>query len=383
MPPSAIKGTSDVASATRHQRLPLRHAEARRHPRSATAARPYSDLDAVHVPLEQEPGAFRRAYVAGDQFDVAKSLAHFPDGPIHHDRVTVGDIDDEDVNARLDQLRRALEIVSLRANRSADPQASLVIAGGERQPALSEEIARSDKADQPDERQLLDLAFHHHTLGLLRRDRSLMDDQPIDRRHPIRDACAGARHESKVTLRQQAQQTPLLVDDDECADAGPGHHGGGFVDRRVRSNAVRVANDPVLRALDDLDLAHLGLNVAGPEPAIDHAQAALLRLHDRHRRPRDSVHVRRHDRALERDVLRDAARQVDHRRIAPFQDAALRCEEEVVERAAAHDVGYVQCGAFVDARKLRTGHTDDPTRSSTDQCELGRQFWPFCAASFR
>jgi membrane-bound lytic murein transglycosylase B len=39
--------------------------------------------------------------------------------------------------------------------------------------------------------------------------------------------------------------------------------------------------------------------------------------------------------------------------------------EEIVEGTPAHGVGNVVSGAFVDARKFRTGHTDDPIRSST------------------
>ena len=68
-----------------------------------------------------------------------------------------------------------------------------------------------------------------------------------------------------------------------------------------------------------------------PEPAF-------LGLHDRHRRAGDRVHVGRDERALERDVLREAARQVDRGGVAPLDDAVLRPQQEIVERAAAHGI---------------------------------------------
>ena len=43
--------------------------------------------------------------------------------------------------------------------------------------------------------------------------------------------------------------------------------------------------------------------------------------------------------AFERDVGGEPARQIDHRRVAPLDDALLRAEEEVVERSAADKVG--------------------------------------------
>ena len=58
-----------------HERLDLRHAEVRRQPRRAAAAGTDADLDAVDAALEQEPRALGGRDVAGDQLDVAESLA--------------------------------------------------------------------------------------------------------------------------------------------------------------------------------------------------------------------------------------------------------------------------------------------------------------------
>ena len=70
---------------------------------------------------------------------------------------------------------------------------------------------------------------------------------------------------------------------------------GGVASETVRvvADGVRVGDDAVLRPLDGGDLGHLRRDVAGPEPAVDDADAAFLGQHDRHRRPRDGVHVGR------------------------------------------------------------------------------------------
>ena len=178
-----------------------------------------------------------------------------------------------------------------------------------------------------------------------------MDHQPIDRRHPVRDLRGRAVHEPDVTLRQQAGQPSRVVDDDQRADAGTAHLCSGIGERRVGGDAVGIGDHAVLRALDDLDLADLRIDLAGTESAIDDPDAALLRLDDRHRRPGDGIHVGRNDGTLEADAPRQAAREIDRRGIAPRQHAVLRREDEVVERAAAHQIEHRAAGAFVDRRK--------------------------------
>ncbi len=93
-------------------------------------------LIAVDAALEQEPRALGGGDVAGDQLDVAEPLAELADRALHHHRVAVRDVDDQHVDARLDQLRGALEVVAGRADRGADAQPALLVARGKRQPPL-------------------------------------------------------------------------------------------------------------------------------------------------------------------------------------------------------------------------------------------------------
>src|SRR4029077_14548940 len=108
----------------------------------AAAARPDPDFHAVDATVEQELGAFSRADVPRDQFDGAKPLPHFVDGAVHDFGVSMRDVDDEDVDVRLQQLRGAFEIIASGANRRAYAQAPLIVPRRERHPTLLDQIAR-------------------------------------------------------------------------------------------------------------------------------------------------------------------------------------------------------------------------------------------------
>ena len=62
--------------------------------------------------------------------------------------MAVRDVDDEHVDARLDQLGGALEIIAFRANRRADAQPPLRVARRQRQPLLLDDVLGGDQPDQ-------------------------------------------------------------------------------------------------------------------------------------------------------------------------------------------------------------------------------------------
>ena len=97
-------------------------------------------------------------------------------------------------------------------------------------------------------------------------------------------------------------------------------------------------------------------DVARPEPAIDDADASLLGLHDRHRGARHGIHVGRHDRPAQHDVLREEAGQIDGGRIAALQHAVLRREQEVVERGAAHQLEHGRDRPRIDGGEISRSH---------------------------
>ncbi len=177
--------------------------------------------------------------VAGNHLDVAEPLAELRDRALHHDRVAVGDVDDDDVDVRAHELRRALEVVAGGADGGADAQPPLAVARRERHAPLPHEVPRRDEAEQPavggHERQLLDLALDHQPLGRRRRRADLRGRRAgslgvmrSDTRAPRRATNRMSRSVSRPASRR------CLVDDHERADARSRHQRRRFVQRRGR-----------------------------------------------------------------------------------------------------------------------------------------------------
>ena len=267
--------------------------------------------------LEQEPHAVRGRDVAGHQLHVPESLPERLDRARHHRRMPVRDVDDDDVDLGAEEFGGALEIVALRADRRADAQPAVRVAGGKRKLPLRDEILGGDQSAQRavgiEQRKLLDLV-RPHRLFCLR-----VSGSPVcaisRSRGVIRDATVPDwSDEPQVARRQQALHPALGVDDDQRADAGVAHPGRRLGKAGVWRDRVRVADDAVLLALDDLDFADLRIDLAAAEPAVDDADPAFFRDGNRHVGARDGIHVGRDDRPLQGEMPREARRQVDGRR---------------------------------------------------------------------
>ena len=193
--------------------------------------------------------ALRGGDVAGHELEVAEPRAERFDGARHDHRMAVRDVDDDDVDARAHQLRGALEVVALGADRRADEQPAVRVARRKRQPLLADDVLGRDQADERavavDERQLLDLSLDHQPLGRLERELALADDEPIDRRHARVDRArigAGTKRTSRSVSRPFSRlrsstttsvpDAPLPHQRDRLRPSG--------VRRRDR---VRIAND--------------------------------------------------------------------------------------------------------------------------------------------
>ncbi len=130
------------------ERVKLRHAEVRVEPCGAAAARADADLDAVDAALGEIRRAVRGGDVAGDELEIAEPGAKRLERFRHDDRVAVRDVDDEHVDAGLDQLGGALEIVPFRADRRAHAKPPLRVARGQREPFLLDDVLGGDEPDQ-------------------------------------------------------------------------------------------------------------------------------------------------------------------------------------------------------------------------------------------
>ena len=90
----------------------------------------------------------------------------------------------------------------------------------------------------------------------------------------------------------------------------------------------------MLGAFDLQHLWYLRLDVTGSKAAIDDAESSLLRHDDGHFCTGHGVHIGRHQGSFEDEACRQMSREIEARRIAAIDDAELRGQQEIVERAA-------------------------------------------------
>ena len=252
----------------------------------------------------------------------------------------MGDVDDDDVDVRAQQLRGALEVIAFGSDRGTDAKAAVGVPGCKRELALGHQILRGDESAQGpvgvEQRKLLDLLLPHRLFGLPGGRLAGVGNQSSAWSHP-RGHGTALIGKSQIPSGQQPLHTSLFVDDHQRADPGVTHPCGCVGETRVRRNRVGITDDAVLLSLDDLDFADLGFDFTAAEATVDDAQPAFLCHGNCHRGARHSVHVRRDDRSLEAEPSREPRRQIDGRRVATLDDAVVRREEEVVERAAADE----------------------------------------------
>ena len=183
----------------------------------------------------------------------------------------------------------------------------------------------------------LDLVGRHHTLGLGEGDGTRMNDELVEASHAIRHPYVGC-DKPYVASGQQSLEPVSSVHDNERSDAGPLHHAHGIGETLVFVDPVRIANDAVLRPLHARHLCDLRRDITRAEATVDDPDSTLFGEDCGHRRPRDRVHVGRHQRTFDRNALREAGRQIDDVRIAAWHHAELRSQQEVVECAAANEL---------------------------------------------
>ena len=249
------------------ERLHLRHAEARGHARRAAAAGADADLDAVDAALGRNRAPSAVATLPAISSTSPNRLRNSLDRALHDHRMAVRDVDDEHVHAGLDQLRGALEVIAGRADRGADAQAALRVARGERQPPLLDDIlARVTRPSSVPsastsgsflilrstiirsasaERERRPRATTSRSSGVIRsatRSAVAVDEAQIALGQQARAACRARRPRPACRRRDRAISADRLVD-----AAPPARRCSGSRD------------DAVLRALDDLHLAHLRL----------------------------------------------------------------------------------------------------------------------------
>ncbi len=288
-----------------------------------------ADLDAVSPRLDQ---GFRRIAcddVAAEYLHVRVLLLDARDAVEHAFRKPVRGIDDEHVDARLDQRIDPVVRIVAGADRRTDPKRPARILAGAWEVLGFLEILGGDHALQfevvADHQHLLDavLVQQRHNLflvgALAHGHQALLRSH--DRGHRRIELCLKAQ----IAAGHYANGL-VLADDRHARDAHGARQVDDLADGHVGRHGDRVAHDAALEFLDRVDLPRLFLD---RHVLVDDADAAFLGERDGEPRLGDGVHGGREDRNIERDFCRQPRAEIDfagqHLRVAGLQ-------EDIVER---------------------------------------------------
>ena len=304
----------------------LRHADTADDPRRADRARTDADLDAVDAGLDERPRRLGRGDVATDDLDVGVVL--LDPGDLIEDtlRVAMRRIDDDDVDAGLDEGRGAL--IGGRADRGADTQTAVFVLAGLRLVGRLLDVLDRDHATQAeivvDDEDLLDAVLVEQAQDLLPVGPLLDRHEPFLRRHDTRDGLIEAGLETQIAVGHDADET-LALDDRHTRDVVRPRQFDDLADARRRRDRDRRRDDAALELLDGANGRGL---VLGRHVLVDDAHAALLGQGDGQAGLGHGVHGRREQRNIEADLACQPGLQPD---LARHDRRVGRYEEDVVE----------------------------------------------------
>ena len=318
MPPSAITGVSVCLRRLDgvHDRGELRHADAGDDPGGADRARPDPDLDRVGAGIDQRLGALGGGDVAGNHLHRVRQALDAGHGVEHAPRMAVRGIDDDEIDAGVDQ-RLAARIAGFAdAGRGGDAQpALLVLAGiGIRDRFL--DVLHGDQADAAviviDDQELLDAVLMQEALGFVLADALAHRDELV-LGHQLGHLLPPVGGKAHVAIGEDADElagasVAAALDHRDAGDVILLHQRQRVGERRVGMDGDRIHHHA---RFEFLHLPHLRRLHGRIEIAVNDADAAGLRHGDRHVRLGHGIHGRGDDRDVERDAAGDARADID------------------------------------------------------------------------
>ena len=319
----------------RHDGRELRHADSGDDARRADGTGSDADLDGVGAGVDQRLRALGGRNVAGHDAHGIRQLLGPGDGVEHALRVAVRGIDDEQIDAGIDQPLSALETVIADAGGGRDAKPPLSVLGGVRVQLRLLAVLDGDEADAVvvgvHDEELLDAALVQQTLGLVRVD-ALADRNEIVVRHQFRHLLRRIGSEADVAVGQDADEAAgdlapaaAVLDHRDAGDPIGAHQRPGIGQGSVRADGHRIDDHA---GLELLDLANLLGLLYGSEIPMDDAHAASLGHGDGQAGLGDGVHGRRQDRDVELDVAGDARPDIGFTR---HDFGVARLKQDVVE----------------------------------------------------
>lgn len=273
---------------------------------SANRARAHANAETVHTGLNKVMSLKLGDDVATNDLKLRELLL---DPSNHLDLVggvTLGGVDDDNVDADLNELLHAEAVRGTGGNGGTDQEALVAVLGGVREGLILEEIGAGHEGDE------LAVLVNNGELGLLGRveeavaltNRHVLsaDDKALDLGHNVSDANLAVLEEVNVTVSHNADELAV-----HAAVDGNGHTGEAILaldaidilHGGVRTKGLRVSDETVLEAL--YAVHHLALFLDGAV-VVDETQTTLECHGNGHLRLRDGVHGRREERQVELDV---------------------------------------------------------------------------------
>src|SRR5690606_18616797 len=250
-------------------------------------------------------------------------------------RMAVRRIDDQEVDAGVDQALGTFDRLVADADRGGDPQPALPVLRGERVELRLLHVLYRDEADATalpvHDQQLFDAVLVQQPLRLILPN-AFADRDEIVTRHQFAHRLAWIGSKAHIAIGENTDQLARPVaaragvfDYGNAGNSVRAHQRPRIGKGRIRSDRDRVDDHA---ALEPLDLAYLVRLFRDAQIAMDDAEAAGLRHGDRHARLGHRIHGRGQDRQVERYVARDDGADIRLRR----QDIRMsRLQQDVVE----------------------------------------------------
>ncbi len=169
----------------------------------------------------------------------------------------MGGIDHDDVNASVQQSFCAVGGVSPATHGSRNAEPTMFIFVGFRKIASLEYVLHRYEALEYsvfiDHRQFLDAMSAEYVFGFFQSSADGRRDE-ICRRHCLGDGSIEILLELYISIRDNADQSSVVVDDWHTGDPETGHQGAGFTNGPLRSKRNRIEDHAALRPLDPIYL---------------------------------------------------------------------------------------------------------------------------------
>ena len=277
--------------------------------------------------------------------------------------MTVGGVDDEQVDPGVDQPLGPFHPVRPHRGGGTDAQRTVGILGGGRVELAFLHILDGDQARAVagliDDQQLFDAVLVQQLLGLRLFDAFLHRHQTLAG-HQFIDLLGRVVGEAHIAVGQDADEPPglapalpAILDDRNAGDTVGAHQFHRVGQGGVRADGQRIDHHA---AFELLDLPHFLRLLFRREVAVDDAHATGLRHGDGEAGFRHRIHRGRQDRQVENDLLRQPRGDIHlaghDGAVAGLQQHIVECEG-VVPGEGGDDLGHGSCSNC--ARSGRVG----------------------------